>query len=113
MYNDVTQEHIRMPSTHASAITFYAIYVPLACLYLPIHKSLPNVLVSRIVPCIIIVPWAAVIAVSRIWLGHHTWPQVAVGATYGATVASVWFFLWTHYFSVYATDVEQYVDSLL
>lgn len=31
---------------------------------------------------------------SRVWLGHHTWGQVAVGSGYGASFATLWFILW-------------------
>ena len=34
------------------------------------------------------------IVLSRVWLGHHTWPQVAAGSALGACCASFWFKLW-------------------
>ena len=52
----------RMPSTHSATITYYATYVPLACLYLPIHASLPQSTLTRVVPPLIVVPWASLIS---------------------------------------------------
>ncbi|OCH96419.1 PAP2-domain-containing protein [Obba rivulosa] len=84
-----------MPSTHSAVITYYAVYSALACTYLPIHPLLPMGEMSRTIPVLVVVPWAVTVAVSRIWLGHHTWPQVAAGCTYGALFAPLWFRLWT------------------
>ncbi|KAI0772888.1 hypothetical protein BD413DRAFT_542912 [Trametes elegans] len=85
-----------MPSTHSAVITHYAVYVALACAYLPIHPSLPaSPALSRVVPVLIVLPLAGTIAVSRIWLGHHTWTQVAAGCAYGMLFAPLWFKLWT------------------
>jgi len=96
-----------MPSTHSATITYYATYVPLACLYLPIHASLPQSTLTRVVPPLIVVPWASLISISRIWLGHHTWPQVTVGCSYGLAFACVWFIAWTHGLSEYGKTLEQ------
>lgn len=49
----------------------------------------------RIFPILITLPWAVTVMMSRVWLGHHTWPQVFAGASYGIALASVWFGLWT------------------
>jgi len=84
-----------MPSTHSATITYYATFVPLACIYLPLHPSVPAGEMARVLVPLIVVPWAALIAMSRVWLRHHTWAQVAVGCAYGVAFASVWFALWT------------------
>ncbi|KZP25420.1 PAP2-domain-containing protein [Athelia psychrophila] len=102
-----------MPSTHSATITYYATYVPLACLYLPIHPSLPDNRLMRYVPPAIIIPWAMLICVSRNWLGHHSWPQVAVGCLHGLAFACFWFSLWTHGLSARGVDLEQYMDVYL
>lgn len=83
-----------MPSTHSATITYFATFIPLACIYLPLHPSLPAAPNFRFLPPLIVLPWATLIVMSRVWLGHHTWPQVAVGISYGAVFAICWFKLW-------------------
>ncbi|KAH7889687.1 hypothetical protein F5I97DRAFT_1846287 [Phlebopus sp. FC_14] len=80
-----------MPSTHASACMFFAAYSTLANLYLPPHPSLHPVAahVSIFIP-----PLAGIIVLSRVWLGHHTRPQIAAGTAFGVLFASIWFKLW-------------------
>ncbi|EIW85179.1 hypothetical protein CONPUDRAFT_97984 [Coniophora puteana RWD-64-598 SS2] len=82
-----------MPSTHASGATFYMTYVPLACMYLEVHRSLP--LWAGLVAPAVVVPWMGAIMYSRVTLGHHTWAQVAGGFAWGVLAASVWFVLWS------------------
>ena len=95
-----------MPSTHSATITFFATYIALACLYLPIHPSLPSSPTTRVLPVLISIPWAATIVVSRIWLGHHTVPQVIAGCACGLIMAPLWFTLWTHGVNDYGRAVE-------
>ncbi|KAI0307736.1 hypothetical protein B0F90DRAFT_1807153 [Multifurca ochricompacta] len=85
-----------MPSTHSATITFYGTYIPLACAWLPSHPSFPQTSLFRPLVLLVVVPWAFAIAGSRVWLGHHTVPQVAVGCAYGFAFSCVWFWLWTH-----------------
>jgi dolichyldiphosphatase len=102
-----------MPSTHASACTFFAAYAPLASLYLPLHPNLGSLAVYA---PIIIVPWAGMIVLSRVWLGHHTWPQVAAGSVFGICFASLWFRLWVDNAGGIRTlgeEMEELVNSLL
>ena len=80
-----------MPSTHSASCTFFAAYATLASLYLPVHPRLHPV--TKYAP-LMMVPWAALIVSSRVWLGYHTWPQVAVGTALGILWAAVWFKLW-------------------
>ncbi|KAG2037276.1 PAP2-domain-containing protein [Suillus americanus] len=80
-----------MPSSHASACTFFATYITITCLQLPVHPTLPS---SAMFVPVVILPWTFMIVVSRVWLDHHTWPQVAVGTALGACCASFWFKLW-------------------
>ncbi|ETW87237.1 hypothetical protein HETIRDRAFT_413567 [Heterobasidion irregulare TC 32-1] len=101
-----------MPSTHSATITYFGTYIPLACAYLPIHPSFPSSAMSRTVPPLIVIPWAALIAISRIWLGHHTWPQVLCGCAYGFAFAFLWFAIWTHGGSQYGDIAEAHVQSL-
>ncbi|KAK0503245.1 hypothetical protein EDD18DRAFT_1137057 [Armillaria luteobubalina] len=83
-----------MPSTHSATITFFAEYTSLACAYLPVHPSLPSSWITRILPPIIVLPWAAMIVMSRIWLGHHTLPQVVAGCSYGIIFSYTWYLMW-------------------
>ncbi|KAJ3856021.1 DnaJ domain-containing protein [Lentinula lateritia] len=96
-----------MPSTHSTTITYYATYILLSSLYLPIHYTLPQHWTTRIVPPLIVLPWAALIALSRIWLGHHTLAQVSVGCSFGFGFAWLWFYLWTEALNKYGVEAEQ------
>lgn len=103
----------RMPSTHSATITFMATYVCLACTYLPVHPSFPASSITRVLPPFIVLPIAATIAVSRIWLGHHTWSQVAVGCGYGLLFAPFWLRLWTNGLNEYGRVVEDIVEDVI
>jgi len=102
-----------MPSTHSASIAYYATFVPLACLYLPLHPSVPGGEMARVVTPLIVLPLAAMIAVSRVWLGHHTWTQVAAGCAYGVAWAFLCFTLWTRGLNEYGRTIEQFVDELI
>jgi len=102
-----------MPSTHSAAITYFAVYIPLACMFLPIHPSLPTGSAIRLLPPLIVLPWAASVVHSRIWMGHHTWPQAAVGCAYGAAFAVLWFSLWTNGANRLGEVVESRFNSFL
>ncbi|KAG2063246.1 PAP2-domain-containing protein [Suillus decipiens] len=102
-----------MPSSHASTCTFLATYITIACLQLPVLPTLPS---SVIFAPVLILPWTFMIVMSRVWLGHHTWPQVAVGASLGACCASFWFKLWmddTAAVKTTAWQIETIVESWL
>ncbi|KAJ7774642.1 PAP2-domain-containing protein [Mycena maculata] len=100
-----------MPSTHSATISYYATFLALACVYLPLHPSLPaSTLVRALVP-VVVLPCATLIALSRIWLGHHTWPQVAVGCTYGVGFAGVWFTLWVNWLQEHGRTAEGIFNS--
>ncbi|KAI6028410.1 hypothetical protein F5J12DRAFT_888935 [Pisolithus orientalis] len=81
-----------MPSTHASACTFFATYAALASIYLPVHPRIHPLLATH--APFVMIPWATLIVLSRVWLGHHTYPQVAAGVTFGICFASIWLRLW-------------------
>lgn len=95
-----------MPSTHSAVITHFAVYIPLACAYLPLHPSLSNSKWTRLLPSLIAVPWASAIVYSRMWLGHHTWPQCLAGCLYGTAFALIWFELWTNGFNALGQSAE-------
>lgn len=102
-----------MPSTHSATISYFAIYILLASMYLPVHPSLgpPSEAVWRILPPLICLPWTISIMMSRVWLGHHTWPQVFAGASYGIAMASIWFTLWTGGWNNFGQKAEGAVNA--
>jgi dolichyldiphosphatase len=103
---------VRMPSTHSAAIAFYATYITFACFALPKHHSLLSIPLLRLAP-LITTPWAATIIASRVWLGHHTWEQVAAGCAYGFCWSIIWFNLWTNGFDKIGSMIEQVVESYI
>ena len=106
-----------MPSTHSATISYYATYFPLACIYDNSDAFLPTQSVWRVVaPCVVVI-WATLIAISRVWLDHHTQAQVAVGCLYGISFAYLWFTLWTNGLDEYGRFCDEafhsYIASLL
>ncbi|KAJ6502565.1 phosphatidic acid phosphatase type 2/haloperoxidase [Mycena sanguinolenta] len=101
-----------MPSTHSASIAYFATFIPLACLYLPLHPSVPGGESARIVAPILTLPLAALIGISRVWLGHHTWAQVGAGLTYGVGWAFMCFALWTRGLNEYGEKLERVADEL-
>lgn len=112
-----------MPSTHSATITYYGTYIPLACIFLPLHHSFSSSSLSpsqslpliRILPPLVVIPWAALIALSRVWLGHHTWKQVAVGCVYGFWFACIWLTGWVFGMQgemrMWGSVVEEWVEE--
>ncbi|KAI0347690.1 PAP2-domain-containing protein [Trametopsis cervina] len=94
-----------MPSTHSAVVAHCIVYTLLAARRLPLHPSLPEQ--ARTFGPLIIVPWSAAIAISRIWLGHHTWQQVVAGCLLGVAFAFFWFSNWTNGLNEYGTYFEQ------
>jgi len=102
-----------MPSTHSAAMSYYAAYILLASFYLPIHHTLPQSWITRTIPPLIVLPWATMVALSRIRLGHHTWAQVFAGSTFGLAFTVFWFSMWTHGLNDYGLKAEQLWESYL
>jgi len=106
-----------MPSTHSATAAFYATYLALACIYLPIHKRLPQNDALRYLTPVFFLPWAYVIAKSRIWMGRHTVAQVLVGLAMGSVLAVGWFRSWTSGFNEQGQMLEDlfepYVAQLM
>ncbi|KAJ7063246.1 PAP2-domain-containing protein [Mycena amicta] len=94
------------PSTHASSVSFIAAYISFAAAYLPLHPSLHPA--TRWFP-LVAVPWAALVMLSRIWLGHHTMSQIAAGSIYGILWAWIWVELWRNGLSDYGRVAEELV----
>ncbi|KZV87764.1 phosphatidic acid phosphatase type 2/haloperoxidase, partial [Exidia glandulosa HHB12029] len=84
-----------MPSTHSATISYFAASVLLASGYLPLHPAFPNSPLFRASAALGMGVWALLVSASRIWLGHHSVLQVAVGSAYGIGFAATWFVLWT------------------
>ena len=103
----VAKSLARMPSTHSAVITYYAAYTALASAYLPIHPMIPDTPWTRIIVPSIVVPWAAAIAISRIWLGHHTIPQVLAGSVHGILFTYMWYSIWLRGANSYGQYLEQ------
>lgn len=56
------------------------------------------------------------IVLSRVWLGYHTWPQVAGGVGFGICFASLWFKIWAEDIGGTGTlgrELERLVDSFV
>ncbi|KAF8894599.1 PAP2-domain-containing protein [Infundibulicybe gibba] len=103
-----------MPSTHSATISFFATYITLACLYLPTHPSLPSGGAFRALILVTVLPWALLIVMSRVWLDHHTWPQVIVGAVCGLVFAFSWYTMWvTGFKDGYGRIAEETLNSWL
>lgn len=121
-----------MPSTHSAVITHYATYIPLACLYLPIHPSFAALASSRLFTLasfsstplqaertlLLVAPLLAIFGAftvirSRIWLGHHTPKQCIVGCAYGVVWAVGWFGLWRSGLDGLGREVEGFVNGIL
>ncbi|KAI0033159.1 phosphatidic acid phosphatase type 2/haloperoxidase [Vararia minispora EC-137] len=102
-----------MPSTHSASMAFFATYIPLACAYLPIHSSLPDAAYIIVLPPFLIIPCAMLVTISRTWLGHHTWPQVLVGCSYGVAFALLWYNAWIRGVQEYGAIVEDMVREYI
>ena len=100
-----------MPSTHSSVAAFQATFSILACLYLPIHPSIPIDESRRYLPILLIIPWAVSVMVSRVRLGYHTWPQVIAGFSWGIPFACVCFKAWGSGLDVYGQEIEEYLHK--
>ncbi|KAF7294948.1 Galactose oxidase [Mycena indigotica] len=101
----------RMPSTHSASVSFYATYITLSALQLPLHPSLPPA--ARLFP-VVAIPWAILVMLSRIWLGHHTVAQIAAGCGYGIACAWLSLKLWTAGgLNAYGSAAEQLVHEWL
>jgi dolichyldiphosphatase len=102
---------LRMPSTHSAVTGYYACYILLSCLYLPLHPSVPSSPALRMTLLVLVVPCSTPILLSRVSLGHHTWLQVAVGTIYGMAFALGWFIMWFKSLNVYGQVLEGRLNS--
>ncbi|KIM49133.1 hypothetical protein M413DRAFT_438297 [Hebeloma cylindrosporum] len=100
-----------MPSTHSASIAYFATYILLSCIHLPIHPSFRPGFISRVLPPSLALPWAVMIVMSRVWLGHHTWRQVFAGVFYGVGWAALCFKIWTMGLNDLGKEAEQALNS--
>jgi len=77
------------------------------------HSTFPRGLATRVVPPLITIPWGVTIVMSRVWLGHHTWPQVFAGASYGIALGSIWFAIWMGGVNSIGKEWEVWVNGLI
>lgn len=94
-WNDTLLSFHSMPSTHSASIAYFATYILLSCIHLPVHPSFRPGFLSRVLPPLLTLPWAVMIMMSRVWLKHHTWLQVFAGVFYGVGWAGICFKIWT------------------
>ena len=102
-----------MPSTHSTVVFFYAGTVVLASTTLPIHSSLPDHPYIRAWPPVAAGTSAAMVALSRVWRGHHNFLQIAAGSLYGTACSVVAFKLWISGLDIYGHRLEQWVDAFM
>lgn len=92
---------------------FYAGTVVLVSTTLPIHSSLPNDPRIRVWPPVVAATSAIVVALSRVWRGHHDFLQIVAGSLYGAACSIVAFKIWTNWLDVYGHLLESWFDGLM
>ncbi|MBW0512789.1 hypothetical protein O181_052504 [Austropuccinia psidii MF-1] len=113
--NESNRQTYGMPSTHSSSISFFAVYLFLSCLLLPVHYKIRSAFsfnhhqfnqdhwpiiqkfksdhwntlefLFRFLAGLGFVIMGGLVCWSRIKLGHHTPSQVVVGAMIGGTIA--------------------------
>lgn len=81
-----------MPSTHSTSIAFFMTYILLSLP--PFQRSLTNSASLDALMLVGTLTWGIAIMWSRIYLGYHTWQQVAVGGTIGFVGGAIWRHLW-------------------
>jgi dolichyldiphosphatase len=102
-----------MPSTHSAVVFFYAGAVVLTSTALPIHSSLPDHPHMRAWPPVVASTSAIVVALSRVWRGHHDFLQIAAGSLYGAVCSVIAYELWINGLDVYGHSLERWLDVLM
>lgn len=102
-----------MPSTHSAVVFFYAGVVVLASTALPIHSSLADIPYMRVWPPAAASTSAIVVALSRVWRGHHDFLQIAAGSLYGAACSVIAYELWIGGLDCYGHSLERWLDALM
>lgn len=110
-----------MPSTHSAAMTFMATYITLAAMQLPLHRSIATFITNhpsheatlRTIGPSVGVVWAALVALSRIWLGHHTPGQVFAGCFVGVCFAFAWFQSYVLGLNAVGGQLEEWAEGIL
>ena len=102
-----------MPSTHSAVMFFYAGSVVLASTTLPIHSSLSDGPGIRVLAPAVAATSAVVVALSRVWRGHHDFLQIAAGSLYGATCSIVAYKMWIGGLDAYGHLLEDWLDTFM
>ena len=102
-----------MPSTHSAVMFFYAGAVILTSTTLPIHSSLSDHSYIRVWPPVVVGTSAVVVALSRVWRGHHDFLQIAAGSMYGAACSVIAYEMWINGLYVYGHSLERWLDAFL
>lgn len=102
-----------MPSTHSAVVFFYAGTVILTSTTLPIHSSLPAHPYVRVWPPVVAGTSALLVALSRVWRGHHDFLQIAAGSLYGGVCSVIAYKLWIGGLDVYGHSLEQWLDAFV
>ena len=102
-----------MPSTHSAVMFFYAGSVVLASTTLPIHSSLSDIPAIRIWPPVVAATSAVVVALSRVWRGHHDFLQIAAGSLYGAVCSTIAYKIWISGLDVYGHLLENWLEAFI
>ena len=102
-----------MPSTHSAVVFFYAGSAVLASTTLPVHSSLPDGPGIRVWAPVMAATSAVVVALSRVWRGHHNFPQIAAGSLYGAACSVIAYKMWIGGLDVYGHTLENWLDALM
>jgi len=92
---------------------FYAGAVVLASTALPIHSSLPDDPRIRVWPPVAAATSAVVVALSRVWRGHHDFLQIAAGSLYGAVCSTIAYKLWIGGLDAYGRSLEEWLDAFM
>ncbi|KAK4518722.1 uncharacterized protein ATC70_008944 [Mucor velutinosus] len=99
-FNYILKEHIEqdrpyahlgdgygMPSSHSQFIWYFAVY---GSLYMHRYIHLDHG-IWKILTSLAMFALAALVSISRIYLGYHTLNQVIIGSLVGATFGSAWY----------------------
>jgi len=92
---------------------FYAGAVVLASTTLPIHSSLPDHPGIRVWPPILAATSAIVVALSRVWRGHHDFLQIAAGSLYGAVCSFIAYEMWIGGLDLHGHLLEKCLDAFM
>jgi len=92
---------------------FYAGAVVLTSTTLPVHSSLPDHPGIRVWPPILAATSAIMVALSRVWRGHHDFLQIAAGSLYGAMCSFIAYEMWIGGLDLHGHLLEKILDAFM